>query len=452
MTIETKNINSENALAAEIARCSEINRRVFEKTDELTRKDERELFKFEAELKAAGVDPVEVARKVYAKAGELSRKTSREILEFEAELKATTTIQIMVAETPAENNTAEEKPAVVEIPVKIIANGNVNFFLNGKRVSEKIALESSNYMSLYWAKILGYNGKFVENYFASPITAYQWLRRMADKNRNYADGSWIITRNGVIKDIFVRTSKKQTITDPQLQNFIDALDAKENIESMYRCAQRSFQHYQNYYGLTPAQAQEIYIAVHTDECDHNAIRAMIENFKAINSIETDGSEDDTDDPNDVFKFLPAIENLNDVEENTVAQVKIAQPQDNFTAELAKLKAERDAAQMLVKEKETELAQAKDVHQKANDAIDRFFRNAVEESREKLLSLPIDCIRVNTQEGFQPINKRRKKFYYSQDGHKMNPIEKIEKQTSARAQLKYSLAESEKILAIEATTD
>lgn len=109
------------------------------------------------------------------------------------------------------------------------------------------------------------------------------------------------------------------------------------------------------------------------------------NFKAINSIEIDGSEDDPDDNNDVFKYLSAIETLNDVEENATAkEVKIsdAQPQDEFFAELAKLKAGVDNTQAA-------FIKAQDAHEQATDDLKNFLNDTAFKLKQKLDALPLD---------------------------------------------------------------
>lgn len=172
------------------------------------------------------------------------------------------------------DNTAEEKTAVI---TKIAANGTVNFFLNGKRVDEQTTIKNSK---VYYEAS---TGKYACKTFASLITAYKWIRRMSKQNRNYADGSCQIQRlitekNGLYYyTILKMAGSKNVIKDAELQDFIDVFDTKEHIETMYRYAQRSLQHYQNYYGLTEAQTQEIYIAIHaTDETDMNVVCAIIE--------------------------------------------------------------------------------------------------------------------------------------------------------------------------------
>lgn len=91
-----------------------------------------------------------------------------------------------------------------------------------------------------------------------------------------------------------------------------------------------------------------------------------------------------DDNNEVFNYLPAIDNLNDVDENTVAQVKIdnAQSQDEFHAELAKLKTAADEAYAT-------FVKAQEAHEQTKNALKNFLDDTAFKLKQKLDALPLN---------------------------------------------------------------
>lgn len=284
-TVET--INSENALAAEIARVSEINRRVFEKTNELTRKDARELFDHETELKAATTTQIMATEEFTANT--LPADDNKNEL-------------IDLPETPAENNTAEEKPTVVTITTKIAKNGTKMYYADGKRVSRNNAI-----------KIAANNRE--NNFFTVEYTAYD------SSVGDLANKTIEVTK----LDLAVRNEMRKydsafyvVVNGKNVQAFFglktDASAIRKAKQTANTFADIIAQAYINSVAGVKVVGNEV---------------AIIEPIEII--PETDGSEDDTDDQNDVFKYLPAIETLTDVDtdqtkEETAQEIPLTKAQ------------------------------------------------------------------------------------------------------------------------------
>lgn len=161
------------------------------------------------------------------------------------------------------------------------------------------------------------------------------------------------------------------------------------------------------YGINEAQTEKLFIAQTLGATQDELIK-ISEEFLNANAPEQAESEpaaeteDDfatklaelkdkiarevkpCDDNNEVFNLLPAIDDLNDVDENAVAQVKIdnTQSQDEFHAELAKLKNAADEAYMT-------FIKAQEAHEHAKNALKNFLDDTAFKLKQKLDALPLN---------------------------------------------------------------
>lgn len=201
---------------------------------------------------------------------------------------------------------AVSTPAI-KIETKISANGAANVYVNGKRTSNDKAVEIAmeNGLPYYSAEILTSEGNAISKEFVAIIAAYKWIRQQTKKNQNANDGSEKIIRYGnEIVKVYEDAGRRTECNDAELQNYIDAVNAKEHIESAYRNAQRFVNFYVEQHDLTVKQAEQIFAAVNADNADNKAVKEMIANFKSATTV----AEAETEQTADTVEVISRDEN------------------------------------------------------------------------------------------------------------------------------------------------
>lgn len=225
---------------------------------------------------------------------------------------------------------AEQQQAdnnIMAIETKITKNGNVHCYLDGNRISEEDAVHFAitHDLPYYTASIHKYNGGFVSEDFISPISAYKWILKKSRYSRNCHDGSDLIRRfndgndTELYTEIYCMADNLQFCHDAELAAFIEQRKIKTDLEISYKELLSFVKYMTEHHGITTEQAEQcaIYHILNDNPRQDqrilwDKIYKMIAQFQAINAIETDGSEDDSDD--NIFDLLPELDELNDVDD------------------------------------------------------------------------------------------------------------------------------------------
>lgn len=211
----------------------------------------------------------------------------------------------------AENSTA----VATTYTTKVAKNGAINFYNveTGKRVKEAdiVAEAIENDGIFYAASVHGYGvDHFCSKEFASPITAYKWICRMARKSNTYADGDACITVGFFGELIYTQKHSVNEIKNAELRAYVEAEMAEQIAEDDNNEREDLIHAQMHNNNLTREQAEQITDYLRANRQNYNAeiaatAKAMLDMFKKINNPETEDDETTTVEINNVAEYTPA---------------------------------------------------------------------------------------------------------------------------------------------------
>lgn len=207
-----------------------------------------------------------------------------------------TTIETRIATNNSKVDTANETSTATTYTTKAAKNGAINFYSveTGKRVKEAdiVAEAIENDGTFYAASVHGYGvDHFCSKEFASPITAYKWICRMARKSNTYADGDACITVGFCGELIYTQKHSVNEIKNAELRAYVEAEMAEQIAEDDNNEREDLIYAQMHDNNLTREQAEQITDYLRANRKNYNAeiaatAKAMLDNYKKINNPET----------------------------------------------------------------------------------------------------------------------------------------------------------------------
>lgn len=186
-------------------------------------------------------------------------------------------------------NTTTNAVSTPAIETKTAANGNINVYVNGKRVSNKVAVEiaEQNNLPVYEVNVLTSAGNSVSNYFVNALAAYKWYNTKARNDNNFACGSCEILRtvNGdrdvKILDFADNYFELNVDDEPEFATYIYATMGAEHINARYNRMVNFFNQLVKD-GLTAEQAEQVITVQYENENGLEHCK-LIKAFKKANA-------------------------------------------------------------------------------------------------------------------------------------------------------------------------
>ena len=195
------------------------------------------------------------------------------------------------------------------IETKIAKNGAINFYdaETGKRIKEAdaVAYAIENGGTFFSASVHGYDvDNFVTKEFISPITAYKWIRRMANKSTTYADGDHQIVEGFHGETIYMQTYAVDEIKNSELKAYVEAEEAPRRAEEARQEREVQIAAQMQARNITREQAEQLVDYLRANRTNYNTavantVKDMVANFQKINAGETDDNNAEVTTDNNV---------------------------------------------------------------------------------------------------------------------------------------------------------